>query len=107
LAIELARTTGTAGWVPYTFSGQWDRGVKLVTKANNLNPTAAVGWYHSALHYDFFRKGEYRAAVDIVVQHPELKLLWIDMDGMRFRGRLAPASPRRALVRLAVQVPWF
>ena len=53
-----------------TFNGQWERGIKLVTKANALNSEASAGWYHSALHYDFFRKGEFQKALDIVKQSP-------------------------------------
>ena len=52
------------------YSGQWDRGIKLVSKANALNPATAAGWYHSAMHYDFYRKGEYQKALDMVRQHP-------------------------------------
>ncbi|MFN0040052.1 MAG: adenylate/guanylate cyclase domain-containing protein [Burkholderiales bacterium] len=59
----------------YTFTGQWDRGVALVIKANNLNPATASGWYHSALHYDFFRKGQFREALEIVMAHHEQHIL--------------------------------
>ena len=52
------------------YSGQWDRGIKLVSKANALNPATAAGWYHSAMHYDFYRKGEYQKALEMVRQHP-------------------------------------
>ncbi|NWG72863.1 MAG: adenylate/guanylate cyclase domain-containing protein [Parvularculaceae bacterium] len=52
------------------FKGEWDRGVELVTKAMNLNPMSAAGWYHTLLHYDLYRKGQYQEAVDIVKSHP-------------------------------------
>lgn len=54
----------------YTVSGQWDRGIALVTKAYNLNAAAAVGWYHAALFYDFYRKGHYREALETIKRHP-------------------------------------
>jgi len=52
------------------FTGQWDRGVELATKAMNLNPMSAGGWYHSLLHYDLYRKKQYQEALDIVKSHP-------------------------------------
>ena len=54
----------------YAVSGQWDRGVAMVTKAHNLNPISAGGWYNAALFYDYYRKGQYRDALDILSQHP-------------------------------------
>jgi tetratricopeptide (TPR) repeat protein len=54
----------------YTFSGHWESGVSLVTKAQRLSPISAAGWYHSALHYNFFRKGQYQQALDIMTMHP-------------------------------------
>ena len=54
----------------YTFIGQWEKGVALVTKANTINPISAQGWYHSALHYDFYRKHEYQEALEAVSLHP-------------------------------------
>jgi adenylate cyclase len=54
----------------YTVSGQWERGVRLVTKAHTLNAEAAGGWYNSALYYDFFRKKEFPRALEILRAHP-------------------------------------
>jgi adenylate cyclase len=58
-----------------TFSGRWDRGVALVSKAHALNPIAARGWYESAVHYDYFRKGRFQEALDVVLTHPEQGIL--------------------------------
>ena len=58
-----------------TMSGQWDRGVKLVTKANALNAGSAHGWYHTALFYDYFRQGQYQRAVDIIQFHQAQNLV--------------------------------
>jgi adenylate cyclase len=52
------------------FTGQWDRGVELASKATNLNPMSAGGWYHTLLHYDLYRRGRYQEALDIVKSHP-------------------------------------
>jgi tetratricopeptide (TPR) repeat protein len=52
------------------FIGQWDRGVELATKAMHRNPMSAGGWYHTLLHYDLYRKGQYQEALDIVKSHP-------------------------------------
>jgi adenylate cyclase len=51
-------------------AGQWERGIELVTKAMTLNPYSASGWYHTLLHYDYYRKKQYQQAADIVVSHP-------------------------------------
>lgn len=53
-----------------TVSGQWDRGIQLVTKANALNAGSAAGWYQAALFYDYYRQGQYQRAIDIMQFHP-------------------------------------
>lgn len=53
-----------------TFTGQWERGVALAEKGFALNETAAGGWYHTVKYYDYYRRGEYRKAIDAVRQHP-------------------------------------
>ena len=50
--------------------GQWERGVKLAIKAHELNPVSASGWYNSALYYDFYRRGLYTKALEILKVHP-------------------------------------
>jgi tetratricopeptide (TPR) repeat protein len=35
-------------------SGQWERGVALVQKANALNADAAIGWYQVAMYYYYY-----------------------------------------------------
>lgn len=54
----------------YGFLGDWDAGVALARKANALDEYSASGWYHTTLYYDHYLKGEYQAAVDIIVGHP-------------------------------------
>jgi TolB-like protein/tetratricopeptide (TPR) repeat protein len=53
-----------------TFTGQWERGVTLAEKGFALNETAAGGWYHTVKYYDYYRRGEYRKAIEAVRQHP-------------------------------------
>jgi len=55
--------------------GQWERGVKLATKAHELNPVSASGWYNSALYYDFYRRGMYTKALEILKVHPTQGLI--------------------------------
>ena len=50
--------------------GQWERGTKLAIKAHDLNPVSASGWYNSTLFYDFYRRGMYREALDVLKLHP-------------------------------------
>jgi len=59
----------------YTFSGQWDRGVKLSLKAQNLNKLAAAGWYHAALHYDLFRRKHFQESLEVIRAHPQQNIL--------------------------------
>ncbi len=53
-----------------TFTGQWEPGVALAEKGFALNETAAGGWYHTTKYYDYYRRGEYRKAIEAVRQHP-------------------------------------
>jgi len=48
------------------FSGQWERGNKLVEKAFQLNQEAAAGWYHSTKFYYNYLKGEYQTALEYI-----------------------------------------
>lgn len=52
-------------------SGQWQRGVALVTKANALNADAAAGWYHSAVALDHYLNGDYGRALAVMRQNPD------------------------------------
>ena len=42
--------------------GEWERGVALADKAISLSPTHP-GWFHSAAVADFYRQGDYEAAL--------------------------------------------
>jgi adenylate cyclase len=54
----------------FSMTGKWDLGIRLVKKAYQLNPVSAGGWYHTALHYNYYRDGDYRLAIDIIRSHP-------------------------------------
>ena len=73
LAFELApfnaEIFGQLGAI-ITMTGQWDRGIALVNKADSLNPVSAAGWSHSARFYDFYRRGDYAKAIEVIRQHP-------------------------------------
>jgi tetratricopeptide (TPR) repeat protein len=48
----------------YCFSGDWERGIPLTTRAMNLNPHHA-GWYHFALFFNQYRQRHYAEALAI------------------------------------------
>lgn len=50
-------------------SGEWDRGVALVTRARELNRRSAGGWYHIVLSFDRYLKGEYEDSLAMVRRH--------------------------------------
>ena len=54
----------------FSMMGKWELGTKLVRKAYQLNPVSAGGWYHSALHYNYYRDGDYRLALEMARGHP-------------------------------------
>jgi TolB-like protein len=47
----------------FVFTRDFERGVNLARRAMDLNPHHA-GWYHVALVWDHFRKGEYEQALE-------------------------------------------
>jgi adenylate cyclase len=73
MALQLApndpQILSTLGFL-IAIHGNWERGVKMAIKANNLNPVTAAGWYHSTLFFDYQRRGMYREALEILKQHP-------------------------------------
>ena len=78
------------------FIGEWERGVALAEKAIALSPTHP-GWFHTAVLYDHYHKGEYEAALskakllqmpDFYATHLILAMCYGQMG--RHRG-----SPRR------------
>jgi Tfp pilus assembly protein PilF len=68
---EILATLGTM----IANTGQWQRGVALVKKANALNAYAAVGWYHGTMYFDYYLKGDYERALELRRQHPDQQAL--------------------------------
>ena len=69
-------------------SGQWQRGVALAKKANALNAHAAVGWYHGALLFDYYLKGDYERALELRRQHPDQQALHAYTEYIPIYGQL-------------------
>ena len=49
--------------------GRWERGVRMATKAHELNAQSAGGWYPSTMFYDLYRRGKYRQAIEVLNLH--------------------------------------
>jgi len=69
-------------------SGQWQRGVSLAEKANALNPDAAIGWYHHALFYNHYMKGEYERALEFRRLHPDQQAVHAYVEFIPVLGQL-------------------
>ena len=52
-------------------SGDWERGVQLLTKAYALNADAAAGWYQSTVAVNYYLKGDYERALAVMRQNPD------------------------------------
>ena len=64
------------------YDGDWERGCALAERARGLNPHHP-GWYWFASFFDAYRKGDYRAALDVALK--------INMPGF-WRTQLALAA---------------
>ena len=69
-------------------SGQWERGVALVQKANALNADAAIGWYQVAMYYDYYLKGDYERALEFRRLHPDQHAIHAYVDYIPVYGQL-------------------
>jgi TolB-like protein/class 3 adenylate cyclase len=72
----------------FAFSGQWERGIALITKAKALNAEYAAGWYAPAMHYELYRNGKYRESLDVVKAHPEQQILHTQWKYVALYGEL-------------------
>ncbi len=52
-------------------SGDWQRGLALVIKANALNSFGASGWYQATMYKKYYLDGDYERALEIIRQGPE------------------------------------
>ena len=64
------------------------RGVALVERANALNADAAIGWYHHALFYDNYLKGDYERALEFRRLHPDQQAIHAYVDYIPVYGQL-------------------
>jgi tetratricopeptide (TPR) repeat protein len=89
-------------------TGQWERGMKLVTKAHQLNPVSTAGWYENALHYDYYRKGEYDKALGVLADHPGQMLCQTQFKYVAAYGQLGrPQEAKSYWDRCAATVAGF
>ena len=73
------------------YSGQWQRGVALVRKANALNADAAVGWYQSTMSHEYYLNGDYERALELQRQNPGQETYYAYI---RYHLDLRPARPQ-------------
>ena len=64
------------------------RGVALAEKANALNADAAIGWYHHALVYDNYLKGDYERALEFRRLHPDQQAIHAYIEYIPVYGQL-------------------
>jgi TolB-like protein/class 3 adenylate cyclase/tetratricopeptide (TPR) repeat protein len=69
-------------------SGQWERGVALVQKANTLNADAAIGWYQVAMFYNSYLKGDYARALEFRRLHPDQHAIYTYIEYIPVYGQL-------------------
>src|SRR5262249_38599282 len=69
-------------------SGQWQRGVALAKKANELNADGAIGWYHAAMCYDYYLKGDYKHALEFRRLHPDQHAMHAYIEYIPVYGQL-------------------
>ncbi len=65
-----------------------ERGVALVEKANALNADAAIGWYHRALLFDSYLKGEYERALEFRRLHCDQHAIHAYIEYIPIYGQL-------------------
>jgi adenylate cyclase len=69
-------------------SGQWQRGVALAKKANELNADAAAGWYHAAMYYDYYLQGDYERALEFRRLHLDQQAMHAYIEYIPVYGQL-------------------
>lgn len=83
-------------------SGQWQRGVALAKKANALNADAAIGWYQSTLHYDYYLKGDYEHALEFRRLHSDQKVIYAYIEYIPIYGQLGRKQDAQEMWRKLV-----
>ena len=70
------------------YSGQWQRGVALVRKANALNADAAIGWYQSTMSHEYYLNGDYERALELQRQNPDQETYYAYIESIPIYGQL-------------------
>jgi len=72
-------------------TGQWKKGLKLVTEAHNQNEDASRGWYETTLYLNDFMHGDYTDAVAKIQENPDFKdkVSYAVMDYMAICGQMS------------------
>jgi len=73
-------------------SGQWQRGVAIAKKANELNADAAIGWYHHTLYYHYYLNGDYERALEFRRLHPDQQAIHAYIEYIPVYGQLGRAQ---------------
>ncbi|HYN06241.1 MAG TPA: protein kinase [Vicinamibacterales bacterium] len=81
-----------------TFTGDWERGCKLIRRAMGLNPHHP-GWYRLMLAMDEYRKANYRAAVDEAVASNVPGIFWTNVLLAAAHGQLGELEAARHALR--------
>ena len=68
---------------------QWQRGVGLAQKANELNADAAIGWYQSTLYHDYYLNGDYERALEFRRLHPDQQAIHAYIEYIPVYGQLS------------------
>lgn len=72
----------------FAISGQWQRGVELVRKAHALNAHSSAGWYHVTLYFDYYMKGEYERALEMIRRDPGGQSAYLNVVYIPICGQL-------------------
>ena len=89
--------------------GNWPRGVRLVERANELNPRAAEGWYELTMYLNYYLQDhDYERALAMIRESPDfqkgriLRILRLSCNLRqtgRSRHQMHRSKPRRSLAQ--------
>jgi TolB-like protein/Flp pilus assembly protein TadD len=89
------------------YAGDWDHGCALAEKAMQLNPHHP-GWYRFSAFYNAYRKGDYRAALDVALKINMPSYYYTHVALAQAHGQLGDReAAQRALRELLAQKPHF
>jgi adenylate cyclase len=91
-----------------SFSGRWDEGVPMIRKAIALNPKVYPRWRHAALGKNYYRMGEFRAAL-VEFKNMNLPNWWWNQVELAYTyGQLGDVeNARAAMAKLFELYPGF